>query len=156
MTLTKREVAVRQLDQAIRLFLEGDYLSSLTLAGAAEEILGSLCERAGKPVAIEKIIAFHWKDTDPALSDGDRKKILLGVLNRARNAVKHANNPDEATFDLEPDFAPQMIMRAMPMARILGLPPSREAQMVRWIKEHPEATGGGGADEQQESKGTQP
>lgn len=40
MTLTKLEVAVRQLDMALRLFLEGDYLSSLTLAGAAEEILG--------------------------------------------------------------------------------------------------------------------
>ncbi|MBK8384257.1 MAG: hypothetical protein IPL11_00655 [Candidatus Accumulibacter sp.] len=49
MTLTKAEVAVRQLDQAIRLFLEGDLLSSLTLAGAAEEILGKLCERAGSP-----------------------------------------------------------------------------------------------------------
>ena len=40
MTLTKLEVATRQLDAAIRLFLEDDYLSSLTLAGAAEEILG--------------------------------------------------------------------------------------------------------------------
>ncbi|MEF8710404.1 MAG: hypothetical protein V5B38_16805 [Candidatus Accumulibacter propinquus] len=142
MTLTKAEVAVRQLDQAIRLFLEGDLLSSLTLAGAAEEILGKLCERAGRPVSIEQIVAFHWDDTDPALPDKDRRKILLAVLNRARNDVKHANNPDEATFDLEPDFALQMIMRAMPMARNLGFPPNREAVMVRWIREHPEATGG--------------
>lgn len=142
MTLTMAEVAVHQLDQAIRLFLEGDLLSSLTLAGAAEEILGKLCERACKPVSIEQIVAFHWDDTDPTLHDRERRKILLTVLNRARNAVKHANNPDEATFDLEPDFALQMIMRAMPMARNLGLPPSREAVMVRWIREHPETTGG--------------
>jgi len=151
--LTKLEVAVLQLDQAIRLFLEGDHLSSLTLAGAAEEILGKFCEREGKPVSIEKIIAFHWGYTDPDLSDKERRKILLEVLNRARNAVKHANNPDEATFDLEPDFALQMIMRAMPMAHNLGLSASREAEMVRWIKEHPEATGG---DDQPKSKGTHP
>lgn len=132
--MSKLEVAVSQLEQAIRLFLEGDYLSSLTLAGAAEEILGKLCERAGKPVSVEQIVAFHWNDTDPALPDAERRKILLTVLNRARNAAKHANNPEEATFDLEPDFALQMIMRAMPMTRTLGLPPSCEAEMVAWIR----------------------
>lgn len=133
-SMSKLEVAVSQLGQAIRLFLEGDHLSSLTLAGAAEEILGKLCERSGKPVSAEQIIAFHWKDTDPALPDAERRKILLTVLNRARNAAKHANNADEPTFELEPDFALQMIMRAMPMARALGYPPPREAEMVAWIR----------------------
>jgi hypothetical protein len=69
MTLTKLEVAVHQLDVAIRLFLSGDYLASLTLAGAAEEILGSLCKRAGKPVAIDFIVDYHLKDTDPKLPE---------------------------------------------------------------------------------------
>lgn len=155
MTLTKLEVASRQLDAAIQLFLEGDNLSSLTLAGAAEEILGRLCERAGKPVAVEQIIAFHWRDTDPALSDAERRRILLEVLNRARNAAKHANDPDETHFSVERDFPLQMIMRAMPMARVLGAPPAREAAMVRWIKEHPEATAGG-IDEQPGAKGEHP
>ena len=40
MQITKLEIALHQLNVAIRLFLEGDYLSSLTLAGAAEEIWG--------------------------------------------------------------------------------------------------------------------
>lgn len=152
MTLTKLEVASRQLDAAIRLFLEGDHLASLTLAGAAEEILGRLCERAGKPVAIEQIIAFHWEDTDPALPDAERRKILIEILNRARNAAKHANDPDEIDFSVESDFPLQMIMRAMPMARLLGAPPSGEAKMVRWIREHPGATTGG-MDQQPRAKG---
>lgn len=139
--LSKLEVAVVQLGQAIRLFLEGDYLSSLTLAGAAEEILGKLSERAGMPVAVEQVVAFHWKDTDPDLPDAERRKVLLSVLNRARNAVKHANNPDEAGFDLEPDFALQMIMRAMPMARNLGMTPAHEAEIVAWIRANGEAFG---------------
>jgi len=138
--VTKLEVASHQLDVAIRLFLDGDYLSSLTLAGAAEEILGKLCERAGKPVAVETIIDFHWKDTDEAKSDKERRKILLGVLNEARNQAKHANNPDEADFGVEQVFPLQMIMRAMPMARMLGAKFGNESVMVRWIREHPEAT----------------
>lgn len=139
-TLTKLEVAVSQLDQAMRLFLEGDYLSSLTLAGAAEEILGGLCKRAGHPVAIEQIVAFHMGDTDPALSDKERRNVLTGVLNRPRNAAKHANDPAETHFIVEQVFALQMIMRAMPMAKTLGSPPSRDAEMVAWIRAHPEAT----------------
>lgn len=140
MTLTKLEVATRQLDAAIRLFLEDDYLSSLTLAGAAEEILGRLSERAGLPVAVEEIVAYHFGDTDSALSDKERRKILLEVMNRARNATKHANDPTEAHFVVEQVHPLQMIMRAMPMAKLLGSVPSREAEMVAWIRTHPEAT----------------
>lgn len=139
-TLTKLEVAVHQLDVAIGLFLEGDYLASLTLAGAAEEILGKLCERVGKPVAIESIVDFHLKDTDPNLPEDKRKGILRGILNKPRNAAKHANAPDETEFVVEQVAPLQMIMRAMPMARRLGLVPSREAKMVSWIRAHPEAT----------------
>lgn len=139
MTLSKLEVAVWQLDAAIRLFLEGDHLSSLTLAGAAEEILGRLSERAALPVAAEQIIAYHMDDTDPALTEKERRKVLLEVMNRARNEAKHANDASETDFVVEQVFPLQMIMRAMPMARALGCPPSREAPMVAWIRAHPEA-----------------
>jgi hypothetical protein len=136
MALTKLDVAAQQLDTAIRLFLEEDYVSSLTLAGAAEEILGRLSKRAGLPVAVEEVIQFHWNDTDPLLPDNERKRILLAVLNDPRNQAKHANDPDEQMFDNAPDYPLQMIMRAMPMARRLARPPSREAEMVRWIRAH--------------------
>lgn len=134
MTLTKLEVATRQLDVAIRLFLEDDYLSSLTLAGAAEEILGRLSEKAGLLVAVDQIAEFHWDDMDASLPESERKRILLGVLNGPRNSAKHANDPEETEFDVDPDFPLQMIMRAMPMAHALGSPPLREADMVRFIR----------------------
>ena len=140
MTLTKLEIASRQLDTAMRLFLEGDYLSSLTLAGAAEEILGRLCERAGKTVSAEAVAAFHFTDTDSALTDKERRQVLFEVMNRPRNEAKHANDTTVTHFVVERDFPLQMIMRAMPMARELGAPPSREAEMVAWIRAHPEAT----------------
>lgn len=139
MRITKLEVASHQLGVAIRLFLDGDYLASLTLAGAAEEILGRLSERTGKPVAMESIIDFHWEDTDQASSDEHRRRILLDILNGPRNQAKHANDPDETHFNVEQIFPLQMIMRAMPMARRLGAEFANEAEMVRWIRVHPAA-----------------
>ncbi len=137
--ITKLEASTRQLEAAIGLFFAGDYLSSLTLAGAAEEMLGKLSGREGKPVAAEEIVTFHWGDTDPALTDGERRKVLLNVMNRPRNEAKHANDPGGTHCDVDRTFALQMIMRAMPMAKRLGAPPRSEAAMVEWVRGHPEA-----------------
>jgi hypothetical protein len=139
--LTKLEAATRQLDTAIRLFFEGDYLSSLTLAGAAEEILGSLSRRAGKQTAIAAIAAHHRNDTDPNLSDEQHAKVISTVANRPRNAAKHANDPDEDGVEVDPAYALQMIMRAMPMHHGLGVTSTELMnQMNEWIRAHPEAT----------------
>lgn len=139
MRITKLEVASRQLNVSVRLFLEGDYLSSLTLAGAAEEILGVLSKRAGNTNAVDSIMAFHWQDTDPALCDHDRRAVILKVMNNGRNQAKHANDPNETHFELEQIWPLQMIMRATPMAKILGAPIADEIKMVRWVRDHPEA-----------------
>ena len=134
MRITKLDAAIHQLNVAIRLFLGGDYLASLTLAGAAEEILGRLCERAGKPVAVEFVVNYHLEDTDPALPDKDRKRIIRDVLNSGRNQAKHANDPNETHFDVERIYPLQMIMRAVPMCKDLGVKQSAEVrQITDWI-----------------------
>ena len=70
-TLSNLDIAERQLERAIVLFLDDkDYVSALTLAGAAEEILGKLLNKAGKE---------HWLDsiTEGALRAlGFRKSFL--------------------------------------------------------------------------------
>lgn len=139
MQITKLDVALQQLNVAIRLFLEGDYLSSLTLAGAAEEILGKLSERAGKDVAIEFIIDYHYRDTDSAPPKKERERLRY-LLNMGRNMAKHANDTNETHFDVEQIYPLQMIMRAMPMATGLGAQPTIEGvAMVNWVRSHPEA-----------------
>lgn len=40
----RKDIARVQLRRAIQLFKEGDYICSLTLAGAAEELLGRMSE----------------------------------------------------------------------------------------------------------------
>jgi len=96
MQMTKLEAAKHQLAVAIQLFFNEDYLSSLTLAGAAEEILGKLSMRAGKPVAVDEITRYHADDIDAAIPEGQRKAVLPSILNRGRNQAKHANDPEEA------------------------------------------------------------
>lgn len=138
MKISKLDVAVRQLDVAIRLFFEGDFVSSLTLAGAAEEILGALSQQAGKPVAVDHIAAYHQTDTDPTLSAEDSKRVILTVLNRGRNQAKHANDRNETHFDDDKIWPLQMIMRAVPMAKNLGASTTNMEKMTFWIDSHPE------------------
>ena len=141
MKVSKQDAATHQLDAAIRLFLEGDYLSTLTLAGAAEEILGSLSPRAGMPAAIKAIAEHHQKDSDPALTDKESAKVIFGIANSARNSAKHANDEGETEVEIEQLHPLQMIMRAMPMRRNLGLPETEATKKIRlWIEGHPEAT----------------
>jgi hypothetical protein len=56
-SFTKQELAMHQLDRAIRLlFEEGDCISAITLAGAAEEILGDMVKRQGGVSAHQELI----------------------------------------------------------------------------------------------------
>lgn len=132
---------MHQLDVAARLFLEGDYLSSLTLAGAAEEMLGKEMQRRGMPTAMEQVAAFHRKDTDSALSVSQHKRLIDDVANRARNSAKHFGNPQEATVEVDLVHPLQMLMRAIPMCKQLDLKVSPAIHALRaWIDSHPEVT----------------
>ena len=48
-TNNKLDLATEQLDDAISLFLEEQFVSALVLAGAAEEIFGKALSDSGKP-----------------------------------------------------------------------------------------------------------
>jgi hypothetical protein len=139
MQLTKLDVATHQLQVAILLFLSGDLICSLTLAGAAEEILGKLSERAGMPVAVDEITRHHADDIDDVLPEAERRRVLLKILNTGRNQVKHANDPNETHFFNETIWPLQMIMRALPMALNLGAPMSdAKVKMDAWISANPD------------------
>jgi len=55
-TFDKKCIALTQLETAIRLYFEGDdYFSAITLAGAAEEILGKLVTEKGLDNSLESL-----------------------------------------------------------------------------------------------------
>jgi len=108
----KLDIAVKQLETAIDLFVDrGDYISAITLAGAAEEILGVLVKRSGKHPSVDdlcrSLIAKYVPTADP-------KHIRDQYLNKARNSLKHANRAkeDEIAIEVEQE-AISMIARAL-------------------------------------------
>jgi hypothetical protein len=113
-TYSKVDLAVQQLSVALLLFLdEQSYAAALTLAGAAEEVLGKAVKyRGGTPTMQRKFQAsaefFELLEGKP-LKWAD----FAAEENAARNALKHMRSLDDTTFtaDLE-DAAVWMLVRA--------------------------------------------
>ena len=103
------DLACEQLDVAIELFLvERSFVSSLTLAGAAEEIFGNEVEnRGGRNTLslrhdqhIRLVRRFKNSRFSPKLKVFEKeKKPFRTEMNYARNAAKHIVNKK---FDKEP------------------------------------------------------
>ena len=53
-TYDKLDLATQQLDDAISLFLKRQFVSALTLAGAAEEILSKALSHRGEQDSLER------------------------------------------------------------------------------------------------------
>ena len=98
-TVTKVEIAVKQLETAIDLFLQKqDYICAITLSGAAEEILGKLVKRTEKPSAHKALLDSLLKKYNLDITE---KELSDKYLNLARNTLKHANITDEDKIELE-------------------------------------------------------
>jgi vacuolar-type H+-ATPase subunit F/Vma7 len=118
-TLSNLEIAHRQIERAIVLFLDDrDYVSALTLAGAAEEILGKLLNNEGKEHWLDSIakaalraLGFRKKElkTPEALKT---KKEIVNIANQHKNTFKHYNNDGTATLFVDVAAA-EMIERAI-------------------------------------------
>ncbi|MDP9907944.1 hypothetical protein J2W27_000037 [Variovorax boronicumulans] len=120
-----------QLDRAIDLFLAGDHLCAVTLAGAAEEILGFLARAAGNENAVDYIALYHGPEF-AAAGEPMTKKDIVAALNRARNGAKHA---DAGGDTLAIDWADSMalLMRAIPMLRELGVRSGSHERFREWL-----------------------
>ncbi|OWL83345.1 hypothetical protein [Halopseudomonas aestusnigri] len=110
MKLNKMNVARRQLEVAIELFLaDGDLISIITLAGAAEEIFGKISIKADKENSLSLMVRTH-----KTLGSTATEKELIKHANLVRNSLKHANDEgdEEIEFD-ERQEAISMLSRAL-------------------------------------------
>lgn len=99
--LSQREVALVQLDRAIDLFLtEQDFISTVTLACAAEGILGEYIKEKGQEPHAEQLkVALR----DSVLPNHTLKEINDDYVNRARNFFKHKHRALDERFPFEPE-----------------------------------------------------
>ena len=96
--LSQRDICKIQIDRAIKCFLEErDFVSTITLALAAEGIVG---ERLGDDSMVASLLPLLREKYVPDLSE---KQISDDHLNRARNFFKHAKGDFEQreVFELE-------------------------------------------------------
>ena len=107
-TLTKIDAAVDQMDWAIKLLLDHKaYVPAITLAGAAEEIIGELL--GGKSVFSQLKESFCVQYNLP------EKVVSQAYLNRAKNWLKHwkeLKDDEQTEIELEEE-AIQYIVRAL-------------------------------------------
>lgn len=93
-SVTKLEVAKRQLDFAIRLLFDGgDPIVVHTLAGAASVIISDLVEKHHPNKSWDK---FAQEANDISA------KHYFSVLRETQNFLKHARDDSDAVFDFNP------------------------------------------------------
>jgi len=108
---SKDQVALIQLERAIQIFFEDkDYVSTISLAGASEDITKSMLEREGKKPSSEKLkVWFREKHPDIDVNN----KFFYHHANLTRNFVKHFNNPQETHMDIGKREAAYWVTRAV-------------------------------------------
>lgn len=129
----KIDAACDQLDWAIRLLIEHNaFVPAITLAGAAEEMLG---KAVGDKSAFNQLI-----DSLPKKYGIPKKVVSQQHLNKARNWLKHwdkeTGEPEYEDFELEAE-AVQHIVRAI--ANLIALDqsiPSEGLRFFEWLSQH--------------------
>ena len=131
-TFKQIDAAEHQLNRAIELFIEHqDFICAITLAGAADGILGEIIRDNGRDASIDD----HIKGSRPQSPQLSEKQIRDEHLNLARNILKHKRVPahQELSLSLETE-AVYSLTRALDNAIRLGysLTGWRE-QFVHWV-----------------------
>ena len=109
-----QSIALRQLETALRLYFEGeDYYSVITLAGAAEEILGKLLICRGDENSLSALKRAAAAVHEVFLSQTPKDSEISERANAARNAMKHwsPDKPKVIEFDVREE-AKDMLNRA--------------------------------------------
>lgn len=132
----KVDIAKQYLEDSLRLYGEGRFFSALTLAGAAEEMLGKSLQHTvptgtggvslNPATALERealaMLAFDEQLIRMGAPNFTAKSVLQlqQELVAPRNSAKHFNNMNESTFGFDQQFeAGSMIIRAIRNYRIV-------------------------------------
>jgi hypothetical protein len=111
--IDKLELAVQELDDALRCYFERRHHSALVLAAAAEQLFaGYVIKHGGTPawrqdrLTITKIANGLRSLDDGSEHEGTSEKDIGDLLNRAYNHSKHAGKSD-LTVEHDPVFEAQ-------------------------------------------------
>ena len=110
MKVTKQKAAEIVLDAAINAFFNDEWIPTIHLAGAAEEIFGRL-EEANGGVTVPD---FLWtKTVHKELFENKQKKGYIKSLNFFRDWIKHINKEHPAEVEIQYPDVIVALMRAI-------------------------------------------
>jgi hypothetical protein len=98
-TLSKVQIAEHQLEAAIGLYLDqDDFVSAITLAGAAEEILGKLLERQGRKHSVASFAESCVRVGLHLFDEPWTTKHFVEMQTFFRNGLKHITDGEPITI----------------------------------------------------------
>ena len=106
----KKDIAITQLKKAIQLFQEKEYICAVTLAGAAEEILGKIAKKRSTTKALEGELHFWNQLSDIVGKSKPDKKKVIEVLNRTRNELKHNDLGENIIIEADLEIEAQCLI----------------------------------------------
>src|SRR4030042_1562910 len=140
--ISKVDIATAQLDTAIQFYLDNSNLiSAITLAGAAEEILGCLVKQQDKSNALNDeidILCYIHKEVHG--NDPNRKE-YANIRNGIRNEFKHLCSGKSLEVNLDKE-ASKLIDRAIKNYQALfpGIYPIFNEFEKEWLKRQSQNT----------------
>jgi len=113
----KEEIALRQIETALELFSrQGDPFSVITLAGAAEEILGGLLQERSAPQGTGRVLTPLFRILRPGSRKGGAKEGLSG---HELGSFVHLDPEQEAVFLLGRAIEEYIALAGAPSASML-------------------------------------
>ena len=140
-SISKSEIALVQLTEAIEQFVSENFICATTLAGAAEDIFRGILNRKGEKSTVEEaadnVFELREKLGLKAMEEAEKKNDLYNHWNKARNSYKHHNKKDEEIIRTNLfDDAYWMIRRALENAKKLDISVKNEIDFENWCIEH--------------------
>lgn len=95
----KISIAIRQLKSSIQLYNKNDFVSSITLAGAAEEILGKIAFKLTQQNALLSEKVFLDQVAELLEKPKADYKIIAKQRNKVKNFLKHYDDNPESSIE---------------------------------------------------------
>jgi hypothetical protein len=124
--MNRVDVAKIQLDTAIQFHFDGNWVISISLAGAAEGIFGEMLQRRNIQNALDKI-----QQLPPMLNFSQNTKDRKNFLNYVKNNIKHARDVLEDEVDVNELESYLMLVRAVGNAELLNVGDTKNVKRFR-------------------------
>lgn len=92
--MEKKDIAIRQIKAAARHYNKHDYVCSITLSGAAEEILGRIAKMRTNSNQLEEEVIYLRSINDYLSGQVPSDKELIKKINKIKNELKHNESGD--------------------------------------------------------------